>query len=72
MVDRRGSKAPSIPRSRLRVDTDANCGIQFHQEILPMSSYTVVIERWPDAGLYVGYVPCFSGAHSQGDSTNPQ
>lgn len=31
-----------------------------------MRSYTAVIERCPDTGLYVGYVPGFSGAHSQG------
>ncbi|MFV0442469.1 MAG: type II toxin-antitoxin system HicB family antitoxin [Planctomycetaceae bacterium] len=33
-----------------------------------MSSFTAVIERCPDTGLYVGYVPGFSGAHSQGES----
>lgn len=33
-----------------------------------MSSYTAVIERCPDTGLYVGYVPGFAGAHSQGES----
>jgi predicted RNase H-like HicB family nuclease len=31
-----------------------------------MRQYTVVIERCPDTGLYVGYVPGFPGAHSQG------
>jgi predicted RNase H-like HicB family nuclease len=31
-----------------------------------MKSYTAVIERCPDTGLYVGYVPGFPGAHSQG------
>lgn len=33
---------------------------------LPMKTYTAVIERCPDTGLYVGYVPGFPGAHSQG------
>ena len=33
-----------------------------------MSTYTAVIERCPDTGLYVGYVPGFAGAHSQGES----
>ena len=32
---------------------------------LPTTSYTAVIERCPDAGLYVGHVPGFPGAHSQ-------
>ncbi len=31
-----------------------------------MKTYTAVIERCPDTGLYVGYVPGFLGAHSQG------
>jgi predicted RNase H-like HicB family nuclease len=33
-----------------------------------MKSYTVVIERCPDTGLYVGSVPGFPGAHSQGET----
>ncbi len=31
-----------------------------------MHAYTAVIERCPDTNLYVGYVPGFAGAHSQG------
>ena len=31
-----------------------------------MRSFTAVIERCSDTGLYVGYVPGFAGAHSQG------
>ena len=31
-----------------------------------MSTYTAIVERCPDTGLYVGYVPGFPGAHSQG------
>ena len=33
-----------------------------------MKSYNAVIERCPDTGLYVGYVPGFPGAHSQGET----
>jgi predicted RNase H-like HicB family nuclease len=33
-----------------------------------MRVYTAVIERCPDTGLFVGYVPGFPGAHSQGAS----
>lgn len=33
-----------------------------------MKSFTAVIERCPDTGLYVGYIPGFPGAHSQGES----
>ncbi len=31
-----------------------------------MRSFNAVIEKCPDTGLYVGYVPGFPGAHSQG------
>jgi predicted RNase H-like HicB family nuclease len=31
-----------------------------------MKTYTAVVERCPDTNLYVGYVPGFAGAHSQG------
>jgi predicted RNase H-like HicB family nuclease len=33
-----------------------------------MRTYTAIIERCPDTGLFVGYVPGFPGAHSQGQS----
>ena len=33
-----------------------------------MKMYTAVVEKCPDTGLYVGYVPGFPGAHSQGET----
>jgi predicted RNase H-like HicB family nuclease len=33
-----------------------------------MRIFTAVIEKCPDTGLYVGYVPGFPGAHSQGET----
>lgn len=33
-----------------------------------MRVFTAVIERCPDTGLYVGYVPGFAGAHSQAET----
>ncbi len=33
-----------------------------------MTVYTAVVEKCSDTNLYVGYVPGFSGAHSQGKS----
>jgi predicted RNase H-like HicB family nuclease len=33
-----------------------------------MRTFTAVVERCPDTGLYVGYVPGFPGAHSQGET----
>jgi predicted RNase H-like HicB family nuclease len=33
-----------------------------------MRSYTAVVEKCPDTGLYVGFVSGFPGAHSQGET----
>lgn len=33
-----------------------------------MRTFTAVVERCPDTRLYVGYVPGFPGAHSQGET----
>jgi len=33
-----------------------------------MRTFMAVIERCPDTGLFVGYVPGFPGAHSQGET----
>lgn len=33
-----------------------------------MKVFTAIVERDPDTKLYVGYVPGFPGAHSQGET----
>ena len=33
-----------------------------------MKVYTAIVEKCPDTGLYVGYVPGLPGAHSQGET----
>ena len=33
-----------------------------------MRAYVAVVERCPDTGLYVGYVPGFPGAHTQAET----
>ena len=38
-----------------------------HQQV-GERTFSAVIERCPDTGLLVGYVPGFPGAHSQGSS----
>jgi predicted RNase H-like HicB family nuclease len=35
-----------------------------------MKDYSYVVEKCADTGLYVGYVPGFPGAHSQGETLN--
>jgi predicted RNase H-like HicB family nuclease len=33
-----------------------------------MKSYTAVIEKCTETGLYMGYIPGLPGAHSQGET----
>jgi predicted RNase H-like HicB family nuclease len=33
-----------------------------------MHSYTAVVEKCPETGLFVGFIPGFPGAHTQGES----
>jgi predicted RNase H-like HicB family nuclease len=33
-----------------------------------MKTFTAIVEKDPDTKLYVGYVPGFPGAHSQGET----
>ncbi len=33
-----------------------------------MKAFTAVVERCPDTGLFVGFVPGFPGAHTQGET----
>ena len=35
---------------------------------MAMKTYTAVVEKDKDTGLFVGYVPGFPGAHSQGET----
>ena len=33
-----------------------------------MHSFTAVVEKCPETGLFIGFVPGFPGAHTQGES----
>ena len=33
-----------------------------------MKTFTAIIEKCSDTGLFVGYIPCFTGAHSQAET----
>ena len=33
-----------------------------------MKTFSVVVEKCPQTGLYVGYVPSFPGAHTQAET----
>ncbi len=33
-----------------------------------MKTYTAIVEKCPDTGLYVGYVSGFPGAHTQAET----
>ena len=45
-------------------------GIVGSRKDLTMKNFTAAIERDADTGLYVGWVPGFPGAHSQGESVD--
>jgi predicted RNase H-like HicB family nuclease len=33
-----------------------------------MRAFTAIVEKCPDTGLYIGYVPGFPGAHTQAET----
>ena len=33
-----------------------------------MKTFAAVVEKCPDTGLYIGYVPGFAGAHTQAET----
>ena len=33
-----------------------------------MKNYTAIVERCTDTGLFVGFIPGFQGAHTQGET----
>jgi predicted RNase H-like HicB family nuclease len=33
-----------------------------------MKTYTYVVEKCPDTGFYIGYIPGFPGGHSQAET----
>jgi predicted RNase H-like HicB family nuclease len=38
------------------------------KEVDNMRTFSAVVEKCPDTGLYVGYVPGFPGAHTQAET----
>jgi predicted RNase H-like HicB family nuclease len=42
--------------------------MRYYTKAPGMREFSVVVERDPTTGLYVGYVPGWAGAHSQGTS----
>ena len=53
---------------RLSHGSQCACLILENADNSAMKNYTAVVERDPDTGLLVGYVPGFPGAHSQAAS----
>src|SRR2546429_7612165 len=60
-----GSARYSKPQKPSAFGQNLRSGAMLREE---MRSFTAVIGRGPDGELYVGYVPGFPGAHSQGKS----
>ncbi len=46
-------------------DGGGNCGVN---EPMSEHNFTAVVEKCRQTGLFVGYVPGFPGAHSQGET----
>jgi predicted RNase H-like HicB family nuclease len=43
-------------------------GREVNSKNIVKRTFTAIVERCPDNGLFVGYVPGFPGAHSQGET----
>lgn len=43
------------------------CNFDFYG-VDKMQKFTAILEKCPETGLYVGYVPGFAGAHAQGET----
>ena len=64
-----GSKSASLAIARLPLEQKELFWYRIAiVEAPPMKHYTAVVERDSETGLYVGYVPGFPGAHSQGET----
>ena len=59
----------AYPRCSADLGVDAKATTAYSQpEDSGMRSFNFVVERDPDTGLFVGHVPGWPGAHSQGES----
>lgn len=45
-----------------------SCYAVGYSKIYTMKTYTAIVEKCPQTGLFVGHVPGFVGAHSQGET----
>jgi len=59
-----------LPSSSLVLRTADLSEVAHRATLIFMRSFTAVIERDPATGLFVGYVPGWPGAHSQGASVD--
>lgn len=49
-------------------DSDENRPEAARVSLLRMKTFTAVVERSPETGLLVGFIPGFPGAHTQAES----
>lgn len=54
--------------NRVSLNRPVESSTEKQQEHIAMKTYTAVVEKDKDTGLFVGYVPGFPGAHSQGET----
>lgn len=51
-----------------RQNDTRKCSWATSSEVNLMKTFTAIIEKDSDTNLYVGYIPGFPGAHSQGET----
>jgi len=67
--DGRAHRFAADPQCSADLGVDGGLGTAYPQtEDDRMRSFNFVVERDPDTGYFVGYVPGWPGAHSQGES----
>ncbi len=58
---------PGLELGRRRIRSIGQSRSGLTRGSLMMRTFSIVVERDPDTGLYVGHVPGWPGAHSQGE-----
>lgn len=70
---RRSRRLCRLCRGGLRLDRASDCAAvrsawTRRVNLFQMKTYTAVVERSPETGLFVGFIPGFPGAHTQAES----
>ena len=67
--DSEAKRPPSTDRPAQFVQRPANA-VPSEKEVCTVRTFQVVVERDPETGLLIGYVPGWPGAHTQAESNS--